>query len=418
MLKTIFQSIFTRGTIAIINLGILIASSRYLGLNSRGEISLFILNIAITQGISEVYTGYGLIRFIPQANLKQLLMSGLIFSLFICTISNVILLLLNKQIPGFEWAGFVISFLVVYNTFNCVLLMGKQKINWYNRMSLVQPILLLIFLCLSVFVFKVFTFAAFVYPLFFSFLIATVVSAFLVNRLSKAENKGDKQITFKSILSHGLLYQASVLLYIFCNRYSYYLLPDKASLGLYSSATVLSESVLIIANALAPVLMTTLANLTNKKEAGFITAALAGITLLLCTIGMALVVCLPESMYTAILGKSFTGIQSLMWNYAPAVLLAGFAIVISSYFTAMSNQKVVLFSYGLGFMSVFVLAPYLIGKYGTVGAAYAANIAFVLVTLILTSLFILHSKAKLSDFMIVGIANKKIRNLLKQNAIK
>lgn len=418
MLKTIFQSIFTRGTIAIINLGILVASSRYLGLNSRGEISLFILNIAIIQGISEVYTGYGLIRFIPQANLKQLLMSGILFSVFTCSIGNGILMVLNKQIPGFEWAGFAISFLVVYNTFNCVLIMGKQKITWYNRMSLVQPILLLLFLCLSIFVFKVYTFAAFVYPLFFSFLFATAISAILVNRLSGTEKQEMKKNTLKSILSHGFLYQASVLLYIFCNRYSYYLLPDKASLGLYSSATVLSESVLIIANALAPILMTTLANLTDKKEAGSLSAAMAVITFLFCFIGMSLVLCMPESVYTAILGKSFTGIQSLMWNYAPAVLLAGFVIVLSSYFTATSNQKMVLFSYGLGFVSVFVLAPYLIGKYGTVGAAYAANIAFVLVTLILTSLFILHSKAKLSDFMIVGMANKKIRNLLKQNAIK
>ena len=41
----------------IINFLILIISSRYLGVSSRGDIGLFILNISIVQIISGIYTG-------------------------------------------------------------------------------------------------------------------------------------------------------------------------------------------------------------------------------------------------------------------------------------------------------------------------------------------------------------------------
>ncbi|MEO6303240.1 MAG: hypothetical protein ABIP51_08705, partial [Bacteroidia bacterium] len=98
MFKNIIHSLFTKGVVAIINFFILIVSSRYLGVSSRGEISIFILNIAIIQIVNEIYTGYSLVYFIPKFNLKKMYVLGLIYTLIFCSLSNVIVVFLNKQV--------------------------------------------------------------------------------------------------------------------------------------------------------------------------------------------------------------------------------------------------------------------------------------------------------------------------------
>ena len=77
MLKNIFQSVIVKALVALINFCILIISSKYLGISSRGEISIFILNIAIIQGINEVFTGYSLIYFLQKFNIKKIIVAGI-----------------------------------------------------------------------------------------------------------------------------------------------------------------------------------------------------------------------------------------------------------------------------------------------------------------------------------------------------
>ena len=55
MLKKIIATLFTKGFVALINLAILLISSRELGGEVRGQVSLLILNIAIIQAINEIW---------------------------------------------------------------------------------------------------------------------------------------------------------------------------------------------------------------------------------------------------------------------------------------------------------------------------------------------------------------------------
>ena len=252
MLKNILQSLFTKGAVAGINFLVLILSSRYLGVNSRGEISLFILNLSIVQLVCGIYAGNSIVYFIPKFNFKFILRDAVIFTVVFSALSNVIIVSLNKQVQGYEWIGYLVSVLIILNTFNCMVLLGSENIRMFNFLSLLQPALLLIGIAFFILILKVYTFEAYLLPLIISFSISFIYSFVIILR---QKNLSEPKIYQPGeIISKGLMLQSGLLMYLFCNRFSYYLLPGSAELGLYSSALTISESVLIVANGVAPVL--------------------------------------------------------------------------------------------------------------------------------------------------------------------
>jgi len=85
LLKNIISTLFTKGFVALVNLVILLVSSKQLGSDVSGKLSLLILDIAIIQIINEIYTGYALVYFIPKYSLKKVYVTGVIWTI-ICTI--------------------------------------------------------------------------------------------------------------------------------------------------------------------------------------------------------------------------------------------------------------------------------------------------------------------------------------------
>lgn len=414
MFKNLVYSLITKASIALINFSILVLSSRYLGVSSRGEISIFILNITIIQVINEVYTGYSIVHFIPKFNFRKILITGCIYTLIFCSLSNVVLVFLNKQVQGYEWLGYIISLLVILNTFNCVLILGKENIRAFNFLSFLQPFVLLTGVIFCIFILKRDTFVAYVYPLLISFIIAIAASTpVVVNYFLK----GNKITEFRSggIFTKGFAFQASILMFLFANRYSYYLLPDRASVGMYSSSVSLMESVLIIANSISPVLLSRVANQGNTTASAGITLTLSKASLFLSAIAVVIVFSIPGWVFTALLGSSFNGIKEIMIVYSPAVLLVSLFSIISQYFSAIGKQKIVVFCYTFGFFSAIFFAPYLIQTYGTKGAAYNANIAYMIITFLICSAFLFYNKMNLRTFFSISNDLQNLKKMIRTN---
>lgn len=176
----IIQGILVKVILATINSGILVLSSKFLGVSTRGEISLLILNLILIQGVSDVFTGYSLIYFIPKYSLKRIFLFALLFGLATATILLLILRLINKQIKGSEVQTFFLSLMVIYNTLNAIILLGKKRNNSFNFIELFQPLMLIAGIFYYVFFAKDYTLNAYINPLTFSFLLSFIISTFLV----------------------------------------------------------------------------------------------------------------------------------------------------------------------------------------------------------------------------------------------
>lgn len=397
MFKNLFYSLITKGSIALINFLILIITSRYLGVSSRGEITIFILNITIIQLINEIYTGYSIVHFIPRFDLKKVIFHGAFYSFIFCSLSNLIVVFLHKQVPGYEYLGYIVTLLVILNSFNCVIILGKEKLKMYNFLSFTQPMLLLVGIVICIFFLKRFTFQSYVYPLLVSFLIAFIISTISVARFL-SDKAVSKEFRLKSILINGSVFQLTGLLYIFINRFSYYLLPELANVGLYSSASSFIESLLIIVNAVSPVLLARVANQDNTFKSVEMTLMLSKASLLFSTLGVALIFFLPGSFFVFVLGPGFAGIKELMLLYAPGILMLSLSGAMSYYFSAIGKQKLLLVCYVAGFLSALFLTPFLIRTNGTRGAAYSATFSYAVVTFGICAVFIKTNKLTLKRF--------------------
>lgn len=411
MFRNLIYSLLTKGIVALINFFILILTARYLGVSSRGEISIFVLNITIIQILNEVYTGYSLIHFVPRFNFKKIIVFGICYTLVFSSLSNVVVSFLNKQVPEYEWLGYIISLLVMLNTFNCVIILGKEDIKNFNLLNFLQPFLLLLGVLVSVFGLKIYTFSSYAYPLLFSFSIAFIISSRIVLFFFWNQNSLN-EFKLKPIFIKGIMFQAAILMYIFVNRYSYYLLPTSASVGLYSSASTLMESLLVIANSIAPVLLARVSNDGNTMKSIKLTLALSKVSFIFSAVCAFIIVLIPESFLILILGNGFLGIKNLMLLYTPGILLVSIFGPISNYYTAIGKQKLVLFCYSSGFIATWFLAPVLIAKYGSKGAAYNANISYTIMTLTICISFIVTNKLSWRRFFSVSSDYKNLIKLV------
>ena len=398
MFKNIVHSLVTKGLVAVINFIILIFSSKYLGVSSRGEISILILNIAVIQIINEIFTGYSLVYFIPNYNLKKIFVTGLLYTLVACSLSNSVFFVIKKQLPNYEWASYIVSLIIILNTFNCVIILGKEKIKLYNFLNIIQPIILLVGLIISTSILKNYTFTAFFIPMFVSFVVAFVISLIATIKLISL-SKQKIEYSNASIFTNGFICQMAVLTHIACNRYSYYLLPSSAEVGLYSSASSLIESILIISNAISPVLLSKIANQGDTISNRLITLSLSKVSFIVSCLGIAVIAILPNSFFIFMLGKDFSSIKYYMLLYGPGILMISFTAIISHYFSGIGKLKTILLCNTIGFVATISLAPLLIKKLNVEGAAITANIAYMLNGIALTYVFFKTSKLPLMQLI-------------------
>lgn len=397
--------------VALINFFILLFSSRYLGVNTRGEISLFLLNIFLIQILNEIYTGYSIIHYVPKYNFSKIIVTGVVFTFSVVTLSNATIILMGKQLPGFEKWGWLISLIVILNTFNCVIILAKQKVKIYNWLSFIQPFILLMGMLISVLFFKIYTVNAYIFPLLFSFSCAFILSSFHIIRLY-FEAGFLSGFSLTTILKGGFTYQAGILMFIFSNRFSYYLLDGNANVGLYSAATTITESILIIAASFSPVLISKTANISNNQQSIDLTVVFTKLSFIFSIIIVLLMMLLKESLYITILGSGFKGIKEIVVCYVPGVILVSIFMVLSNYFLAIGKQQVVLKTYALGFISTLVLAPCLVKKHGVLGAACSADISYFLMAVGICYQFKNHTNITLRRMFLIKTDLKNLRNLI------
>ena len=376
MLQRILYSFFSKGMVALINFMILLLSARYLGVRTRGEISVFLINIALVQVINEIYTGYSLVHFLQKYNNKKLLQTGLLITVLFSVIAAFILpMRWGTEVSVFSY--FTMLVMVLLHSYFCVILLGKQRLRTYNFISLLQPALLLIFLVLKLFVAKDYTFQTYYFSLSASFALALPVSAFLAWKAIQSLPIFT-EFSLRSVLTKGFLFQAGTLMLLFINRYTYYVLAETEKIGLYSTACALMDALLMIASAASPVL---LARLIVYKEPAQLLLRILRLSLLILLVLYAGAWLLPESLVLLFVGKGYIGIRVIMLTYGPSVIFQSACILLGQYYSARGQQGQLIRLYLFPFLTHLFLAPLLISELGISGAALASGFTFLFVLL-------------------------------------
>ncbi len=400
MIKYFSYSIITRGLVAVINFLLLILSSKFLGIETRGQIGLLLLNIANVQIISEIFSGYALVHFIPKFNLKKTFYFGALWIVIITLIGTLILYFLNYLIKGYELDFVLISLLVIANTFCMVIILGKGNIRLYNWLSILQPLILFAVLTFNIFIEKKLVLDAYLEGLYFSFGCALIISLTSVLKYLKLSDiKEDFHLI--QILKNGFLSQWSNWMHLLANRFSYYILSVYALswLGLYSTATSLAESVWVIYSGISTVVLSYVSNETDSQKRKKISIQAASFSWALSLFAIITLLLIPENWLLWLLGKSFVGIKENIFILAPGIWLIGYSAVLSHYFSGIGILKYNAIGNTISCLFTICFSSYLIKKYGIKGASITASISYSIEAIMITFFFISNQKIKFKELL-------------------
>lgn len=372
-------------------LAILLVQSRHLGSSEVGQVSLLVLNLAIIQTISDIYTGPALVYFIPKYSLKSIYKTGLVWTIACIFCVNVIFYLFNIGIKEFWIHVVVLSFISTVQAFNNVVLLAKEKIRVYNFLVFFQPLLVLFFLCLNVFVLRIQNVNAYIIAAYGSWIISVIVSSFFVIRCLNEQEDTKEPVPTKRILRNGFANQLGNLAHILSNRYNYYMLASAMLVGVYASGTALIESVWILSGSISPIVLSHIANQRDVNNNIRVTFLLSKICFLLSLACVLLVLLLPESFFTSLLGKDFSGTKQVMLYLSPGVLCLSFSSIISHYFSGLGRQRILLLANGSGLLVTLCLSYYLVSRFGLPGACYTASLSYITQAVVLTVVFMKQS---------------------------
>lgn len=403
MLKKIIATLFTKGFVALVNLAILLISSKQLGGDVRGQVSLLVLNIAIIQAVNEIYTGYALVYFIPKYSLKKIYQTGFVWTMFCSIILSVVFFVFKIGIRD-QWIHVTcLSLIIILHSFHGVIILAKERIKMYNFLNFFQPALLLLILMIEIFYFDVKTVDSYIIALYISFLSSIIFSSFEVISIFKRLEHLLPNFDSKMIIKNGFYNQLANLSHMLSNRYNFYLLGNTVLVGVYSSATSLIESVLIISSSVAPIILTYIANKKDESKNVRITFLLSKLCFLLSLGCVLVLLIIPSEFFTYLLGKDFTSTKTVMLSLSPGVLFISFSTIISHYFSGLGKQRLIAIANFSGLFTTIVSSYFLVKNFQLLGACYAACLSYFVASVILVVLFMKENKLSfLSLFKLKG----------------
>jgi O-antigen/teichoic acid export membrane protein len=412
LLKKITHTLFSKGSTAFINFAILLITSKVLGGEIRGEITLFVLNIAIIQIVNEIYTGYTLVHFIPKFSFKKLYKFGFLWVAVCTLVLSIFFYLFNVRMGG-NWVHlFLLSFIVILHSFHLVFILGKEKIKLYNWLSFSQPLILLLSLLIFIFVLQQKSVTSYIISMYISFVPPAIISSIYI---FKEYRNPIKQEVFlvKQVFTNGFYNQFAALTHMLSNRYNYYLLSTNLLVGVYSSATSLIESVWLISGSVTPIILTHVANSKQNEENKHITFVLAKLCFLLSIVCVLVLYFIPDAFFVFLLGDDFAETKHIMLLLSPGILCVSFSSIIVHYYSGIGQQKTIALANLCGFITTISLGYTLISNYSVVGACYVSSISYFITSMILLIVFMRKHHFTIKDLFEI----RKNIYLIKNNTI-
>ena len=418
MVRKIISTFFSKFTSAGISFLLLLITARFLGTEIRGEISLFVLGLAIIQTINEIVCGPALVYIIPQSDIRSITKLVYVWVFMATGITVGVLYLFG--LLNTNWLPHIslLALLMAFTSFHQQALLAGEKITAYNILSLIPPLLLITSICFFIFYLQKKSFNSYLYCVYISQIPAFLIGVFYLKNLWKLPGKEYSASHAKILLKNGLFNQVANIAHLFSNRINYYLLGAFAVVGVYSTGVSVIESVWIISQSVAVILLSRIVNSNDKQQSQQTSLQLARVCSLLSFMGILVLCCLPLRFYEWVLGQQYSEIKPVLVLLGPGILCISFSTILCNYFAGTGKNFIITLANFSGFIITFIAAIFLIPGYGMKGAAVATSISYFCSSLFLLIVFKNETGLKLKEF-IPGTRDlifmqQQLKNLLKK----
>jgi len=227
-------------------------------------------------------------------------------------------------------------------------------------------------------------FTQYIFALYIGYGISFLASLFFAIKESDGFSFSEYRQIFPVFIKLGGYMQLANLAQLLIYRSSFYIIEHfhgDTSLGIYSNAIAIAESIWIVSRSISTVQYAEVSNESNLATSISKTKRLRN-TNFLITGGLVLVACLiPDLLYTTIFGRDFTGIQQLIWWLAPGILSFSYYTITTHFFAGIGRSHYNTIISFTGFVLTVVIGLVLIPAYGIAGAAVTASLVYIINTL-------------------------------------
>lgn len=197
--------------------------------------------------------------------------------------------------------------------------------------------------------------------------------------------------------------QLGNIIQFFNYRLSYYFIEfflKRASVGIYSVAVQLSESIWLIAKSISMVQYTRISNEKDENYAAKLTLDLMKISFVLTFLALILIMILLHVFFTLIVKPEFNQVPLIMYILATGILTLSVSIILSPYFSGQGKPMHNTIGAAIGLFFTLVLSLILIPVLKLPGAALAAVVAYIASTSYQFIVFVKKAKVKPRDFLL------------------
>lgn len=386
MFKKYFITVGSRYITALLNFVVVLLCSRNLGAEGLGFISMFILCIAINTQISSFFGGSALVYLTPKENLATLLIIAYFGTVGVHALLLPIYLSIKpfdiNYFPGF----FFISILSSLFSVNQSIMLGKEKIESYNILSLFQILLLTLILGFLVLKLKLLTINYYIIALGISYFMAFAGSSGVVLKDIPQKPGRNSLSTLGNVLKFGFFSETANIMQLLGYRLNYLFINKwlgLAALGEFSLAVQLTEGLRIFSKGIATVEYSQFSNTESMKRKVVITKKSIQVSLLFTIIGLLVLILIPLSWIQFIFGNQFHQTKLLIALLSPGILFLSAGTIISPFFSGQGKHYINTIASSLCFAVTALSGLLLIPFMGLPAASIVNSLAYIALFLFL-----------------------------------
>lgn len=405
MLNKVIYTFGTKIASALINLGIAVIISQFLGASGKGEQGIVITTVTLILIFSNIIGGASLVYLVPRYQIKILLVYSYLWSILICCGFYTVLFFIPLVNEKYIIHVAAISLISAFSAVNMNILLGKEKIKKNNFISFLQTLIIISVLLITYAINHAITFQTYIHALYLSYSIGWLVGfVFIIPHLKTDSHQAKAKNTkiLSELFRLGIVNQIATVAQILNFRISYYLIEyfdGKAEVGIYSNSVALIESIWLVSTSITLVQYARIVNTEDDNYSKRLSIDMTKISLFLALILVIPFLLIPAQFYVFLFGIEFSEVRAVLLTLAPGVLLFNVFFVLGHYFSGTGKYYINMIASLVGLLVTVFVGLLLIPEYSVLGAGYTASISYIITTFIVVFIFIKKAHCKITDLL-------------------
>lgn len=386
MIKRITYTLGSRLILALLNVVLLLLTTRFMGAEAKGEISILVLNLSLGTLMAGFLGGPALVYLTPRLNNFTMLVINLFWSTLVLT--GLTLFLHGFDLLSIEPLRFMrMAVMESFIATTLMMLLGQNNLRWHNIIIVLKALLTV---CVIAYLVNDTRehFDLFVDAFDTSLFVCALVCAVLVLRGIKLQSKVEP-VSIGSLVRQmwhfGFLVQTGNIAQLLNYRLSYYALefiisPPQLALiriGIYSAAIQVSEAVWQFTRSVSTVQYAAVSNMNDRGQALRLSLQLCKLNYTVSFLALLVMALTPTGVYTWVFGAEFTGVKTHFLLLSPGIMALAMKGAINHYYAGVGDHRFNTVTSVLGMILTAALVYPMILWWGSHGAAVVASLVYV-----------------------------------------